>query len=539
MGLWHKEKRCDGIERTVTRVLLHIRQLNFIRGANMKAFIVAFLLVSAAVRAQPTISGCPVFPASNIWNTRIDSLPADPQSAAFVATMGGSSTHLRLDDVLPINTSPAEPLVAVGGLAMPGSDPGGYLIPPGVQIEAGSDAHALVVDTTNCILYEIYLLTGAPGAWAGGSGAKWDLRSNALRTDTWTSADAAGLPITAGVLRYDEVLSGQVNHALRMTTTPTLGFTYLWPARHYASHDTDSGVPQMGQRFRLQASFDISGFTPRMQVILQALKTYGAMVADNGLAWAMQHDQDLRWDPNELLTLHNIPGTNMEAVDATVLQVDPNSGATSLVPNSLFVSDALGRPNQLPLGSGLAVQNGVIVATGSGSGGLPGPPGPQGPAGPPGPAGPAGAGAIDVAKGKPATQSSTLAGTPSAGVAVDGLTDGAFGDGSVTATNLDTNAWWQVDLGASYAVSSVVVWNRTDCCSSRLNDYWVFVSNTPFGATDTPATLQNRAGTFSSHQTSAPSPSTAITSGATGRYVRVQLTSPNYLSLAEVQVFGQ
>jgi hypothetical protein len=124
-------------------------------------------------------------------------------------------------------------------------------------------------------------------------------------------------------------------------------------------------------------------------------------------------------------------------------------------------------------------------------------------------------------------------------VAVDGLTDGAFGDGSVTATNLDVNAWWQVDLGASYAVSSVVVWNRTDCCSSRLNDYWVFISNTPFLASDTPATLQNRAGTFSSHQTAAPNPSTAITMTATGRYVRVQLTSENYLSLAEVQVFGQ
>ncbi len=236
----------------------------------MKAFIVVFLLVSAAVRAQPTIFGCPVFPSSNIWNTRIDSLPADPQSAAFVTMMGGASTHLRLDDVMPINTTQAGPLVRIGGIATPESDPGGYLIPAGVQIEPGSDAHALVIDTTNCILYEVYSLMGAPGAWTAGSAAKWDLRSNALRPDTWTSADAAGLPIVPGVLRYDEVLAGQVNHALRMTTTPTFGFTYLWPARHYASHDTDSGVPQMGQRFRLKASFDISGFTPRMQVILQA-----------------------------------------------------------------------------------------------------------------------------------------------------------------------------------------------------------------------------------------------------------------------------
>ena len=146
----------------------------------------------------------------------------------------------------------------------------------------------------------------------------------------------------------------------------------------------------------------------------------------------------------------------------------------------------------------------------------------------------------DLALGKPATQSTTLPGTPAAGVAVDGSTDGSFLDGSVTATNLETNPWWQVDLGASATIGSVVVWNRTDCCASRLSDYWVFVSNTPFLTTDTPATLQNRAGTFSSHQTNAPNPSTTIsvTAGTQGRYVRVQLSSPNYLSLAEVQVMG-
>jgi uncharacterized repeat protein (TIGR01451 family) len=147
----------------------------------------------------------------------------------------------------------------------------------------------------------------------------------------------------------------------------------------------------------------------------------------------------------------------------------------------------------------------------------------------------------NLSHGKGATQSSTFPGYATAGAAsaVDGNTDGNFADGSVTATNLDPNPWWQVDLGASAAVSSIVVWNRTDCCGSRLNDYWVFVSDTPFGATDTPATLQGRAGTFSSHQTAAPNPSTTIAAGAQGRYVRVQLTGANYLSLAEVQVFGQ
>jgi hypothetical protein len=144
----------------------------------------------------------------------------------------------------------------------------------------------------------------------------------------------------------------------------------------------------------------------------------------------------------------------------------------------------------------------------------------------------------NLSQSKPATQSSTIPGTPSASVAVDGNTDGVFGDGSVTATNSEFAAWWQVDLQTSANIGSVVVWNRTDCCGTRLNDYWVFVSNTPFLASDTPSSLQGRPGTFFSHQTSAPSPSTIIPVVAPGRYVRVQLTGTNNLSLAEVQVFG-
>jgi hypothetical protein len=149
-------------------------------------------------------------------------------------------------------------------------------------------------------------------------------------------------------------------------------------------------------------------------------------------------------------------------------------------------------------------------------------------------------GASNLAQGKTASQSSTLSSYATTGPAgaIDGNTDGNFFDGSVTHTNLETNPWWQVDLGASAAVNSIVIWNRTDCCGTRLSDYWVFVSDTPFLATDTPSTLQNRPGTFSSHQTTAPNPSTTITAGAQGRYVRVQLSGINNLSLAEVQVFG-
>jgi hypothetical protein len=142
----------------------------------------------------------------------------------------------------------------------------------------------------------------------------------------------------------------------------------------------------------------------------------------------------------------------------------------------------------------------------------------------------------NLATGKAATQSS--AGMAPAGRAVDGNTDGNYYNGSLTHTGLDPNAWWQVDLGASATVSSVVIWNRTDCCGARLADYWVFVSNTPFQATDTPATLQGRAGTWSSHQTTVPNPATSIGVSAQGRYVRVQLSGTDYLSLAEVQVMG-
>ena len=144
----------------------------------------------------------------------------------------------------------------------------------------------------------------------------------------------------------------------------------------------------------------------------------------------------------------------------------------------------------------------------------------------------------NLAAGKTATQSSSGFQAP-ASRAVDGNTDGVFGDNSVTATNFDTNAWWQVDLGSPATVNAVTIWNRTDCCGDRLSDYWVFVSNTPFGPTDTPATLWSRAGTWSSHQTSQPNPSITIqTGGVQGQYVRVQLSGTNYLSLAEVQVMA-
>jgi hypothetical protein len=231
--------------------------------------------------------------------------------------------------------------------------------------------------------------------------------------------------------------------------------------------------------------------------------------------------------PNPLnATITNASGIPVGGV--TVTFTAPSTGASAVLSSATAVTNASGVASVLAIANGTAGSYTVIASVGALSASFSLTNAPRA------------GGGTNLALGKVASQSSTIAGAPSAAAAsaIDGNTDGAFYDGSVTATNLDTNAWWQVDLGASATINSIVIWNRLDCCSSRLNDYWVFVSDTPFLPTDTPTTLQNRAGTFSSHQTSAPSPSTTILGANEGRYVRVQLTGTNYLSLAEVQVFG-
>jgi hypothetical protein len=184
----------------------------------------------------------------------------------------------------------------------------------------------LVLDRDACRLYELYYAwPQSDGSWHAGSGAIFDLGSHALRPAGWTSADAAGLPILPGLVRYDEVASGEIRHALRFTA-PQTRRAYVWPARHYASDLTAPHYPPMGQRFRLEAGFDISGFSPEVQVVLQALKTYGMFLADNGSAWYLSGVPDERWDNDVLHELHQVPGSAFEAVDSSSLVVDPDSG---------------------------------------------------------------------------------------------------------------------------------------------------------------------------------------------------------------------
>jgi hypothetical protein len=207
------------------------------------------------------------------------------------------------------------------------SDSGPYPIPANPLIEDGDDRHILIVDTAHCHLLEIYDAAHEGGnRWAGGSGAVWDLTGYMLRPEGWTAADAAGLPILPGLVRYDEVATGAIHHALRFTAEETQQH-YVWPARHYASDITNPDVPPMGQRFRLRADFDISPYPDEVRVILWAMQEYGIILADNGADWFITGAPDPRWD-NEMLVeaFRTIYGSDFEAVDVSGLMIDPNSG---------------------------------------------------------------------------------------------------------------------------------------------------------------------------------------------------------------------
>lgn len=287
----------------------------------------------------PLLDGCPVFPADHIWNIPINTLPVDSNSAAYINTIGaGRGLHPDFGsgtwDGFPIGI----PYVIVPGTQTKlnvifgyddESDPGPYPIPPNPPVEGDPDGdgdrHILILDRDHCDLYELYAAHLEGDGWHAGSGAIFDLDDYALRPDGWTSADAAGLPILPGLVRYDEVASGEIHHAIRFTV-PQTRRDYVWPARHYASWLTDSQYPPMGQRFRLKVGFDISGFPPEVRVILQAMKTYGIILADNGSPWYISGVPDERWDNNVLSELRQVYGANFEAVDVSSLMLDPDSG---------------------------------------------------------------------------------------------------------------------------------------------------------------------------------------------------------------------
>ena len=282
-----------------------------------------------------SIQGCPIFPANNIWNTPVDNLPIHARSSQWINTIGrntgfhmdfGSGTWDGGPIGIPYNiVDGSTPKVPVSFYYANESDAGPYPIPANPVIEYGSDHHLLLLEHSTCTLYEIYKASYSAGMWYGGSGAIWALSSNALRPDTWTSADAAGLPILPGLVRYDEIVSGEINHAIRFTASQTNG--YIWPARHLTTDDPSSPqIPPMGARFRLKASYNISGYPAEMRVILQAMKKYGIILADNGSNWYVSGAPDERWDNDMLHLLDDLTGDDFEAVDVSSLMVDPDSG---------------------------------------------------------------------------------------------------------------------------------------------------------------------------------------------------------------------
>jgi hypothetical protein len=286
------------------------------------------------------VGGCSIFPANNIWNVPINNLPVHARSDQWVDTIGrntgfhmdfGSGTWAGGPIGIPYNIVGAGIPKASVSFYYPGeSDPGPYPIPSSPLIEYGSDHHILIVDNSTCTLYELFDASYSGGRWHAGSGAIWSLNSNALRPDTWTSADAAGLPILPGLVRYDEILSGQINHAIRFTASNTNG--YIWPARHLTSDNPSAPqIPPMGARFRLKASFNVSSYPPAMQVILNAMKTYGIILADNGSNWYISGAPDSGWDNDMLHLLDNLTGNNFEAVDESGLMIDYNSAATGFI----------------------------------------------------------------------------------------------------------------------------------------------------------------------------------------------------------------
>ncbi len=285
-------------------------------------------------------TACPMFPDDNYWHARVDRLPVNRLSAAWMSHMH-SSINLHPDfgpsygaqDVpygIPITVVDGTPRVPVTFDYADESDSVGYPLGKETLIEGGptseGDRHAIIVDSATCTLFETWNTHESEDGWTAGSGATWDLRSNRLRPSTWTSADAAGLPILPGLLRWDEVSAGRVDHAIRFTTNVTRR-AFVWPARHQAGSTNDPQFPPMGARFRLKSTYPTVGHSKEANAVITALKQYGLVLADNGSPWYFQGTADPDWPANLIDELKTIPAAAFEAVDTSGMKVAGNSAA--------------------------------------------------------------------------------------------------------------------------------------------------------------------------------------------------------------------
>jgi hypothetical protein len=291
----------------------------------IRAFVALLLLVFPSVAAASRLPGapnCPVFPADNAWNRDVSSLPVAADSDTLIASIGlDRALHPDFSNQgrygIPFNVvRGTQNKLRVRFQYADESDRGPYPVPARPRIEGGSDRHMLIVDRDRCRLYELFAAKKAGGRWTAGSGAIFNLRSNALRPLGWTSADAAGLPIFPGLARAHEVRAGRIDHALRFTA-PRTRRAFVFPARHQAGSSDDPALPPMGLRVRLKASVNISGFGPQSRVVLQALKTYGMILADNGSPWYVTGAPSSAWDDDDLHALGTITGAKFEVVQPT------------------------------------------------------------------------------------------------------------------------------------------------------------------------------------------------------------------------------
>jgi len=289
------------------------------------AAALAFGTVRAEAMPLPNAPNCPIFPATNVWNKRVDSLPVASDSATMIRAIGlNTGLHPDFGSYagygIPINVVPnSQPRRRVRFQYASESDKGPYPIPAKPRIEAGSDRHMLIVDRGNCRLYELYAARHTSTGWHAGSGAIWSLTSNRLRPNGWTSADAAGLPILPGLVRHYEVKAGVIDHALRFTAPDTCA-GHIYPARHDAGSGSCSVLPPMGLRVRLKASFNVNSLPRPARVIAIALQRYGMILADNGSPWYIQGFSNPLFNDSALHELDRITGADLEVVDTSTLR---------------------------------------------------------------------------------------------------------------------------------------------------------------------------------------------------------------------------
>jgi hypothetical protein len=316
--------------------------------ALVSLLVTGFVTVSAvagpaspAAAQRPVVgTSCRVFPADNWWHADVSGLPVHARSRQWLSHMStdrdlhpdfGPSYGDGPDYGIPVTVvKPSHKRVRVRFDYAGESDRVRYPLGADTRVEGGrgsdGDKHTIVVDRGTCRLYETWNTRVRAGRWAAGSGAVWSLRSNALRPEGWTSADAAGLPILPGLLRWAEVKAGRVDHAIRFTTDVTSRH-HLWPARHDAGSRSSRAYPPMGARFRLKAGFSTRGMSPYAVAVVEAMKTYGLVLADNGSPWYFQGERNARWPSRLIEELKQIPASAFVAVDISSLRVSKNSAA--------------------------------------------------------------------------------------------------------------------------------------------------------------------------------------------------------------------